>query len=40
MALEFGAGVLRLLVKMPSGSGTIDDNLIQNIIIEKPTYIL
>ncbi len=32
MALEFGANVLGLVAKMPSGPGTIDDNLIQNIV--------
>lgn len=32
MALEFGANVLGLVAKMPSGPGTIDDALIQNIV--------
>lgn len=32
MALEFGANVLGLVAKMPSGPGTIDDDLIQNIV--------
>jgi phosphoribosylanthranilate isomerase len=36
MALEFGANVLGLVAKMPSGPGTIDDDLIQNIIKSVP----
>ena len=35
-ALEFGADVLGLVAKMPSGPGTIDDDLIQSIVKSVP----
>ena len=40
MALEFGADVLGLVAKMPSGPGTIDNTLIQNIIKSVPAETL
>jgi phosphoribosylanthranilate isomerase len=40
IALEFGADVLGLVAKMPSGPGTIDDDLIQNIVKSVPTETL
>lgn len=40
MALEFGADVLGLVAKMPSGPGTIDDDLIQSIVQSVPSKTL
>ncbi|MES2517100.1 MAG: phosphoribosylanthranilate isomerase [Bacteroidota bacterium] len=40
IALEFGADVLGLVAKMPSGPGTIDDDLIQNIVKSVPSETL
>ncbi|PWK26482.1 phosphoribosylanthranilate isomerase [Arcicella aurantiaca] len=37
IALEFGADVLGLVAKMPSGPGTIDDDLIQKIVQSIPS---
>ena len=36
-ALKLGADVLGLVAKMPSGPGTIDDDLIQNIVKSVPS---
>lgn len=40
MALEFGANVLGLVAKMPSGPGTINDDLIQSIVQSVPSETL
>lgn len=40
MALIFGADILGLVAKMPSGPGTIDDDLIQKIIKSIPSETL
>jgi phosphoribosylanthranilate isomerase len=40
IALAFGANVLGLVAKMPSGPGTIDDALIQNIVKSIPSETL
>lgn len=39
-ALEFGANVLGLVAKMPSGPGTIDDGLIKKIVKSIPSETL
>lgn len=40
IALEFGANVLGLVAQMPSGPGTIADDLIQNIVQSVPSETL
>jgi phosphoribosylanthranilate isomerase len=40
IALEFGANILGLVAKMPSGPGTIADDLIRNIVQSVPSETL